>query len=196
MASELPNEDTYGKMLTDGLRKLELHRDASTSAAPDATHEDGAEGSKESGASGPSYAVLPSRAASSAHIREGYGFRPTSGFSTPASAVPRETDSPRPDPNGLGWPGKETQFILQDVFLLVVNLEAKSTLARLNATPSEKAAREQRLAEAVRTVLECIGEDPDREGLQRTPTRYAQALMWMTKGYEERLAGQGPMFAC
>ena len=41
----------------------------------------------------------------------------------------------------------------------------------------------------MRTVLECIGEDPDREGLLRTPERYAQALMWMTKGYEERLAG-------
>lgn len=42
---------------------------------------------------------------------------------------------------------------------------------------------------AVRTILECIGEDPDREGLQRTPERYAQAIMWMTRGYEERLAG-------
>ena len=43
---------------------------------------------------------------------------------------------------------------------------------------------------AVRTILECIGEDPDREGLLRTPERYAQAIMWMTRGYEERLAGE------
>lgn len=42
---------------------------------------------------------------------------------------------------------------------------------------------------AVRVLLECIGEDPSREGLLRTPARYAQALMWMTRGYEERLAG-------
>ena len=71
---------------------------------------------------------------------------------------------------------------------------AKSTLSRLNASPAEKAARQTRLATAVRTVLECIGEDPDREGLLRTPERYAQALMWMTKGYEDRLAGSYPHF--
>ena len=70
--------------------------------------------------------------------------------------------------------------------------QAKSTLSRLNASPTEKAARQTRLATAVRTVLECIGEDPDREGLLRTPERYAQALMWMTKGYEDRLAGSSP----
>lgn len=68
-------------------------------------------------------------------------------------------------------------------------ISAKSTVSRLNATPEEKAAREQKMAMAVRTILECIGEDPDREGLLRTPERYAQALMWMTKGYEERLTG-------
>lgn len=47
-----------------------------------------------------------------------------------------------------------------------------------------------RLTSAIRTVLECIGEDPNREGLERTPERYAKALMWMTKGYEERLSGK------
>lgn len=70
---------------------------------------------------------------------------------------------------------------------------AKSTVSRLNATPVEKAERERKMAAAVRTILECIGEDPAREGLLRTPDRYAQALMWMTRGYEERLAG---MYLC
>jgi len=66
---------------------------------------------------------------------------------------------------------------------------AKSTISRLNATPQERSASEKRMASAVRTILECIGEDPDREGLLKTPERYAQAIMWMTRGYEERLAG-------
>ncbi len=68
-----------------------------------------------------------------------------------------------------------------------MNLTAKSTHIRLNSTEAEKEANLKVLAGALRTVLECIGEDPDREGLQRTPERYAKALMWMTKGYEERL---------
>ena len=68
----------------------------------------------------------------------------------------------------------------------------KGTLARLNSTPSEREAREAKLADAVRTLLECIGEDPDRDGLVKTPERYAKALLWMTKGYEERLPGASP----
>ena len=66
----------------------------------------------------------------------------------------------------------------------------KGTLARLNATPEERQAREQKLADAVKVLLECIGEDPERDGLIKTPERYAKALLWMTKGYEERLPGE------
>jgi GTP cyclohydrolase IA len=41
---------------------------------------------------------------------------------------------------------------------------------------------QQTIQEAIRKVLEAVGEDPDREGLQRTPERVARA-------YEELLAG-------
>jgi GTP cyclohydrolase I len=36
----------------------------------------------------------------------------------------------------------------------------------------------------VRKQLELLGEDPEREGLVRTPARVAKALAWMTRGYE------------
>ena len=100
-------------------------------------------------------------------------------------------ESPIPDPNGLGWPGACPRSSQPSPSPF--RLPAKSTLHRLNATPAEKLEREQRLAGAVRTILECLGEDPDREGLRKTPERYAKALMWMTRGYEERLKGDPPI---
>lgn len=40
------------------------------------------------------------------------------------------------------------------------------------------------LQENVRRALELIGEDPDREGLKKTPLRVARALQKLTCGYE------------
>lgn len=40
---------------------------------------------------------------------------------------------------------------------------------------------------AVKTILECLGEDPEREGLRGTPERYAKAMLFFTKGYEENV---------
>lgn len=45
--------------------------------------------------------------------------------------------------------------------------------------------RLQKMTSACRTILECIGEDPDREGLVKTPDRWAKALMFMCSGYEK-----------
>ena len=35
----------------------------------------------------------------------------------------------------------------------------------------------------VRHILEVLGEDPDREGLLRTPARVEASLRWLTRGY-------------
>ena len=37
----------------------------------------------------------------------------------------------------------------------------------------------------VREVLRALGEDPDREGLQKTPARVVRAASFLTKGYRE-----------
>jgi len=101
-----------------------------------------------------------------------YGFNPfLAGINTPVTTngIGESARIQVVDTNGLGWP-------------------AKATISRLNSSEEEVADRKAKLSSAVRTILECIGEDPDREGLVRTPERYAQALLWMTKGYEERLS--------
>ena len=50
------------------------------------------------------------------------------------------------------------------------------------------------LMQLVRRELSLLGEDPDREGLVRTPDRVAKSLAWLTRGYEmdvEHVVGNG-----
>ena len=44
------------------------------------------------------------------------------------------------------------------------------------------------IAAHVRALLEGIGEDPDREGLQKTPERVDKALRFLTRGYSQNVA--------
>ncbi len=41
------------------------------------------------------------------------------------------------------------------------------------------------LAEHYRQILELLGEDPEREGLQKTPVRVAKAMQILTRGYQQ-----------
>ncbi|KAL6243658.1 GTP cyclohydrolase I [Rhinocladiella similis] len=90
---------------------------------------------------------------------------PPASLSRPASPY---TLNPPIDFDGLSWP-------------------CIGTRERREQTPEEAQARLDKLAGAVKTIFECIGEDPDREGIRDTPHRYAQALMYFTKGYEENV---------
>ena len=47
--------------------------------------------------------------------------------------------------------------------------------------------RVEALEEVYRNLLEAIGEDPERQGLQRTPIRAARALEFLTQGYRQNL---------
>lgn len=39
----------------------------------------------------------------------------------------------------------------------------------------------------VKGILRAVGENPERDGLAKTPFRVDQALKWLTKGYSEKL---------
>ena len=53
------------------------------------------------------------------------------------------------------------------------------------------------MAENVRQILKGLGENPEREGLQRTPERVEKALKFLTGGYTENIAKivNGALFA-
>jgi GTP cyclohydrolase I len=59
------------------------------------------------------------------------------------------------------------------------------------------AESQETIADLVRRMLKLIGEDPDRDGLKRTPERFEKALRYLTNGYHqdaEQLLN-GAMFA-
>ncbi|KAH9909589.1 GTP cyclohydrolase I [Xylariomycetidae sp. FL2044] len=64
---------------------------------------------------------------------------------------------------------------------------SRGTRERLEESTEQAAQRLEKLRGAVRTILECVGEDPDREGVLDTPTRYAKAMLFFTNGYQQNV---------
>ena len=58
-------------------------------------------------------------------------------------------------------------------------------MAALNEIEKEREAGP--LEEAIHTLLREVGEDPQREGLIRTPGRVARSLRFLTSGYRQKL---------
>ena len=59
-------------------------------------------------------------------------------------------------------------------------MEEKSLMS-----PEEQQRICSELAEHYRAIISLLGDDPDREGLKKTPERAAKAMMKLTKGYRQ-----------
>ncbi|KAJ8599358.1 hypothetical protein CTAYLR_007009 [Chrysophaeum taylorii] len=72
---------------------------------------------------------------------------------------------------------------------------AEEPVAKKLKTPGEgwvqrsgdESGKVSKIAKAVATILEELGEDPTREGLVKTPRRMAELLIECTQGYEQQL---------
>jgi GTP cyclohydrolase I len=96
--------------------------------------------------------------------------RPLRGMDSPLQTRPASpyTLNPPIDNDGLSWP----------------SLGARE---RIDEDDQQLETREQRISDAVKVILKELGEDVDREGLLETPERYARAMLYFTKGYEDNI---------
>jgi GTP cyclohydrolase IA len=65
--------------------------------------------------------------------------------------------------------------------------ELEAAERRLGNIPRCGAAKLANMEDSFRALLEAVGEDPQREGLLKTPNRAARALEFLTNGYRQSL---------
>ncbi|MFM7383754.1 MAG: GTP cyclohydrolase I FolE, partial [Microcystaceae cyanobacterium] len=59
--------------------------------------------------------------------------------------------------------------------------------AQLHPEAIETEVNQENMMDAVTTILKSVGEDPEREGLLKTPKRVAEAMQFLTQGYNQSL---------
>jgi len=52
---------------------------------------------------------------------------------------------------------------------------------------SKDGVNPESVASLVRKMIALVGEDPEREGLKKTPERYEKALKFLTSGYHQNV---------
>lgn len=60
----------------------------------------------------------------------------------------------------------------------------------LDHKPPTREALLPDMARSYRLLLGGLGENPDRQGLIKTPERAAKAMLYFTKGYDQNLEGE------
>ena len=71
--------------------------------------------------------------------------------------------------------------------LLIIKFKVQNSKFKVNKMNPETEFREglDELAEHYTEVLKLLGEDPEREGLVKTPMRVAKAMQILTRGYTQ-----------
>lgn len=60
-----------------------------------------------------------------------------------------------------------------------------SDIAKTKTIPLARPEETESVADLVRRMIVLLGEDPNREGLRRTPERFEKALRFLTSGYRQ-----------
>jgi GTP cyclohydrolase I len=61
----------------------------------------------------------------------------------------------------------------------------RKRVEELTLTEPDGGESPESIADHMRKILQSIGEDPERDGLRRTPERFEKALRFLTSGYQQ-----------
>jgi hypothetical protein len=111
--------------------------------------------------------------------------RPTRALSSAGGPQKPEIEPSAIGLNGLTLSGKLQILNCESCTQLI--LIGCGKIQRKLETEIGSKKRLAKISSAVRTILECIGEDPEREGLLDTPERYGKPLLFFTQGYKQNL---------